>query len=186
MHKSLKFPPQKPFRAWCSLVNILVLDTRDRRFKSYRSDLKTDKSFRFLITVYRVQPIYQKGLQHVLVDCFLKGSKVKAWGISSVGRAFEWHSKGHRFEPGILHNENLKQVLKSKFPAWGIKGGNSWKGGMTPITSANWQSKHTKLCKMLKSVFDNLSTKCGQRVSLRPVQYVLQQLESYKDCQIGS
>ncbi len=24
-------------------------------------------------------------------------------GISSVGRAFGWQPKGHRFEPGILH-----------------------------------------------------------------------------------
>ena len=25
------------------------------------------------------------------------------WGISSVGRAFEWHSKGQGFESPILH-----------------------------------------------------------------------------------
>ena len=26
------------------------------------------------------------------------------WGISSVGRAFEWHSKGQGFESPILHS----------------------------------------------------------------------------------
>ncbi len=25
------------------------------------------------------------------------------WGYSSVGRAFEWHSKGQRFDPAYLH-----------------------------------------------------------------------------------
>ena len=25
------------------------------------------------------------------------------WGYSSVGRAFEWHSKGQRFETAYLH-----------------------------------------------------------------------------------
>lgn len=25
------------------------------------------------------------------------------WGISSDGRAFDWQSKGHRFDPGMLH-----------------------------------------------------------------------------------
>ncbi len=33
------------------------------------------------------------------VLCFVKTQR----GISSVGRAFGWQPKGHRFEPGILH-----------------------------------------------------------------------------------
>ena len=28
----------------------------------------------------------------------------KAWGYSSAGRAFEWHSKGQRFDPAYLHH----------------------------------------------------------------------------------
>ena len=31
------------------------------------------------------------------------------WGISSVGRAFEWHSKGQRFNSAMLHH------LKSRY-----------------------------------------------------------------------
>ncbi len=35
------------------------------------------------------------------------------WGISSVGRAFEWHSKGQGFESPILHlpYKDLRQVV---------------------------------------------------------------------------
>ena len=29
------------------------------------------------------------------------------WGISSVGRALAWHARGHRFEPGILHQNSF-------------------------------------------------------------------------------
>ena len=27
----------------------------------------------------------------------------KLWGIGAVGSALEWHSRGHQFEPGMLH-----------------------------------------------------------------------------------
>ena len=27
------------------------------------------------------------------------------WGYSSAGRALEWHSRGHRFDPDYLHQE---------------------------------------------------------------------------------
>ena len=33
------------------------------------------------------------------------GILIKTWGYSSVGRAFEWHSKGQRFETAYLHQE---------------------------------------------------------------------------------
>ena len=29
------------------------------------------------------------------------------WGISSAGRALAWHARGHRFDPGILHQKAL-------------------------------------------------------------------------------
>jgi putative endonuclease len=35
------------------------------------------------------------------------------WGISSVGRAFAWHARGHRFDPGILHS--FKSRLRVAF-----------------------------------------------------------------------
>ena len=28
---------------------------------------------------------------------------VQLWGLSSVGRTFDWQSKGRRFDPGRLH-----------------------------------------------------------------------------------
>ena len=31
--------------------------------------------------------------------------KTEAWGYSSAGRALEWHSRGQRFDPAYLHNE---------------------------------------------------------------------------------
>ena len=32
----------------------------------------------------------------------------ESWGYSSAGRALEWHSRGHRFDPGYLHQKDLK------------------------------------------------------------------------------
>ena len=31
----------------------------------------------------------------------------RLWGISSAGRALAWHARGHRFDPGILHQKAL-------------------------------------------------------------------------------
>src|ERR1035437_8547622 len=33
------------------------------------------------------------------------GRRTHRWGYSSVGRAFGWQPKGHRFEPGYLHQQ---------------------------------------------------------------------------------
>ena len=35
------------------------------------------------------------------------------WGISSAGRALAWHARGHRFDPGILH-----QIRKASHIVW--------------------------------------------------------------------
>ena len=42
------------------------------------------------------------------------GNGTPVWGISSAGRALAWHARGHRFDPGILHQtkhaaENILQ-----------------------------------------------------------------------------
>ena len=37
------------------------------------------------------------------------------WGISSVGRALAWHARGHRFESGILHIQNIVTRYYSGF-----------------------------------------------------------------------
>ncbi len=47
------------------------------------------------------------------VDQFgLASFLLKKRGISSVGRALAWHARGHRFEPGILHNDIGKRNRK--------------------------------------------------------------------------
>ena len=33
------------------------------------------------------------------------------WGISAVGSAFEWHSKGQGFDSPMLHHKGIKQTL---------------------------------------------------------------------------
>ena len=38
------------------------------------------------------------------------------WGISSAGRALAWHARGHRFDPGILHQKST--VLRRKYGAF--------------------------------------------------------------------
>ena len=35
------------------------------------------------------------------------GNGTDIWGISSAGRALAWHARGHRFDPGILHQKAL-------------------------------------------------------------------------------
>ena len=35
------------------------------------------------------------------------GTKPSIWGFSSAGRALAWHARGHRFDPGILHQKAL-------------------------------------------------------------------------------
>ena len=34
------------------------------------------------------------------------------WGISSAGRALAWHARGHRFDPGILHQKDTAQFVR--------------------------------------------------------------------------
>ena len=38
------------------------------------------------------------------------------WGISSAGRALAWHARGHRFDPGILHQKST--VLRREYGAF--------------------------------------------------------------------
>ena len=35
----------------------------------------------------------------------LSGTKPNIWGFSSAGRALAWHARGHRFDPGNLHQK---------------------------------------------------------------------------------
>ena len=52
-----------------------------------------------------------------------KHNKDPLWGISSVGRAFEWHSKGQRFDSAMLHFmvlNLLQDFLASERPSQSI------------------------------------------------------------------
>ena len=42
--------------------------------------------------------------------------KPNMWWISSAGRALAWHARGHRFDPGILHQKST--VLRRKHGAF--------------------------------------------------------------------
>ncbi len=44
----------------------------------------------------------QKVVDNVTNLCY---NNIEIWGYSSVGRAFEWHSKGQRFETAYLHQK---------------------------------------------------------------------------------
>ncbi len=42
----------------------------------------------------------------------IRGNKYR-WGISSAGRALEWHSRGQGFDPPILHDRKMPNPLIS-------------------------------------------------------------------------
>ena len=46
------------------------------------------------------------------------------WGISSAGRALAWHARGHRFDPGILHQKST--VLRRKYGAFLFAEADFW------------------------------------------------------------
>ena len=46
------------------------------------------------------------------------------WGISSAGRALAWHARGHRFDPGILHQKST--VLRMKYGVFLFSRPNFW------------------------------------------------------------
>ncbi len=48
----------------------------------------------------------------ILANSAKYGIMIKLWGHSSVGRAFEWHSKGLGFDSPCLH-QNKKNRLNS-------------------------------------------------------------------------
>ena len=88
-----------------------------------RSDITT--LFFFLLAagrcfLSRPAVFLQKSLQKVLTILLWAGiiinvarvrqTKTSLWGISSAGRALAWHARGHRFDPGILHQSNAKRT----------------------------------------------------------------------------
>ena len=40
-----------------------------------------------------------------------------SWGYSSAGRPLAWHARGHRFDPGYLHQQNPSATLCPQSPS---------------------------------------------------------------------
>ena len=64
------------------------------------------KIFRKWLTIWQSAGIITPVVRH--------GTNI--WGISSAGRALAWHARGHRFDPGILHQKST--VLRRKYGAF--------------------------------------------------------------------
>ena len=66
-----------------------------------------------------LQKNLQKTVDKKASDCYnnirrqeRQPRKPKIWGISSAGRALAWHARGHRFDPGILHQKDTAQFVQ--------------------------------------------------------------------------
>lgn len=69
------------------------------------------------------------------------GGTVAARGYSSVGRAFEWHSKGRRFDPDYLHHMGtIRTGVVKEIPMTTVIGISFFLFTMTLIGSAEKDS----------------------------------------------
>ena len=60
--------------------------------------------FNFLEKIFRKR-LTIRGIAGIITPVVRHGTDI--WGISSAGRALAWHARGHRFDPGILHQKAL-------------------------------------------------------------------------------
>ena len=60
--------------------------------------------FNFLGKIFR-KWLTIRGIAGIITPVVRYGTNI--WGISSAGRALAWHARGHRFDPGILHQKAL-------------------------------------------------------------------------------
>ena len=60
--------------------------------------------FNFLGKIFR-KWLTIRGIAGIITPVVRHGTNI--WGISSAGRALAWHARGHRFDPGILHQKAL-------------------------------------------------------------------------------
>ena len=73
-----------------------------------------EKIFRKRLTIRQSADIINPVVRH--------GTNI--WGISSAGRALAWHARGHRFDPGILHQKST--VLRRKYGAFLFAEADFW------------------------------------------------------------
>ena len=69
--------------------------------------------FNFLEKIFRKR-LTIRGIAGIITPVVRHGTNI--WGISSAGRALAWHARGHRFDPGILHQKST--VLRRKYGAF--------------------------------------------------------------------
>ena len=69
--------------------------------------------FNFLGKIFR-KWLTIRGIAGIITPVVRHGTDI--WGISSAGRALAWHARGHRFDPGILHQKST--VLCRKYGAF--------------------------------------------------------------------
>ena len=76
-----------------------------------RSESTVEMAVHLLVHL-TLQKNLQKTVDKKASDCYnnirrqeRQPRKPKIWGISSAGRALAWHARGHRFDPGILHQK---------------------------------------------------------------------------------
>ena len=60
--------------------------------------------FNFLGKIFRKRLTIRQSAG-IIIPVVRHGTNI--WGISSAGRALAWHARGHRFDPGILHQKAL-------------------------------------------------------------------------------
>ena len=60
--------------------------------------------FNFLGKIFRKRLTIRQSAG-IIIPVVRHGTNI--WGISSAGRALAWHARGHRFDPGILHQNAL-------------------------------------------------------------------------------
>lgn len=78
----------------------LLNNPRDSFIEKQPGDFKKVQS----LASSRLQTIFSKRLdKHYSIKAWLRARKER--GISSVGRALQWHCRGQRFEPAILHKQ---------------------------------------------------------------------------------
>ena len=69
--------------------------------------------FNFLGKIFRKRLTIRQSAG-IIIPVVRHGTNI--WGISSAGRALAWHARGHRFDPGILHQKST--VLRRKYGAF--------------------------------------------------------------------
>ena len=82
------------------------------------------------------------------------------WGFSSAGRALAWHARGHRFDPGNLHqNKSAWQFCRALFVLYRVQAAHR-QGGLFYICP---QPGILKCIEKVKAIPHNSKCRYGER-----------------------